>query len=78
MTSEREQAHHDDVPIHPDRLLKDLVTVLDPSATLVVEPFKRLAGKDQAAVGAEGAALLKFSAADVQAHDVQIAPAPAV
>ena len=48
------------------------------SATLVVEPFKRLAGKDQAAVGAEGAALLKFSAADVQAHDVQIAPAPAV
>ena len=39
MTNEREQAHHDDVPIHPDRLLKDLVTVLDPSATLVVDSF---------------------------------------
>jgi Winged helix DNA-binding domain len=43
------------------------------SATLVVEPFKRLAGRDKAAVIAEGVGLLKFSAADDQRHDVQIA-----
>jgi hypothetical protein len=42
------------------------------SATLVVEPFRRLAGVDEAAVGAEGAGLLRFSVADVQSHDVQI------
>jgi hypothetical protein len=42
------------------------------SATLVVEPFKRLAGADEAAVSEEGAALLRFSATDVQSHDVQI------
>lgn len=48
------------------------------SATLVVETFKRLAGSDKAAVSAEGAELLKFSAADVPVHEVQIAPAKAV
>ena len=48
------------------------------SATLVVETFKRLAGKEKAAVSAEGAELLKFSAADVPDHDVQIEPAQAV
>jgi Winged helix DNA-binding domain len=48
------------------------------SATLVVEPFKRLAATDKAAVSAEAAALLKFSAADVQHHDVKIAQAEAV
>jgi hypothetical protein len=42
------------------------------SATLVVEPFKRLAGRDEAALTAEGAGLLRFSAGDVQGHDVQI------
>jgi hypothetical protein len=42
------------------------------SATLVVEPFKRLAGGDEVAVSAEGAGLLKFSAADLESHDVQI------
>jgi hypothetical protein len=42
------------------------------SATLVVEPFKRLAGADEAAVSEEGAALLRFSATDVQSHEVQI------
>ena len=42
------------------------------AATLVVETFKRLAGQEKAAVSAEGAELLKFSAADLQGHDVQI------
>jgi hypothetical protein len=48
------------------------------SATLVVETFKRLAGKEKAALSAEGAELLSFSAADVQGHDVQIGTAEAV
>jgi hypothetical protein len=48
------------------------------SAKLVVEPFKRLAARDKAAVSAEGAALLNFAAADVPAHDVQIAAAQAI
>jgi hypothetical protein len=48
------------------------------SATLVVEPFKRLAGKDRVAVTAEGVELLKFAAADVPDHKVQIAPAETV
>ena len=47
------------------------------SATLVVEPFKRLAGPEKAALSAEGAELLKFVAADVQGYDVKIAPAEA-
>jgi hypothetical protein len=47
------------------------------SATLVVEPFKRLAGTEKAALSAEGAELLKFVAADVQGYDVKIAPAEA-
>jgi hypothetical protein len=44
----------------------------------VVETFKRLAGKEKAAVSAEGAELLRFSAPDLQGHDVQIAQAEAV
>jgi hypothetical protein len=43
----------------------------------VVEPFKRLAGTEKAALSAEGAELLKFVAADVQGYDVKIAPAEA-
>jgi winged helix DNA-binding protein len=47
------------------------------SAMLVVEPFKRLARREKAALSAEGAELLKFVAADVQGYDVKIAPVEA-
>jgi acetolactate synthase-1/2/3 large subunit len=36
---EREQKVRDSVPIHPDRLTRDLVTVLDKNATVVVDSF---------------------------------------
>lgn len=39
MAAAREGEHHRDVPIHPDRLMRDLVSVLDPSATMVVDSF---------------------------------------
>ena len=39
MLEEREASHHNDVPIHPDRLVKDLVKVLDQRTTLVVDSF---------------------------------------
>lgn len=39
IAEEREQEHHGDVPVHPDRLLKDLVTVLDHTATVIVDSF---------------------------------------
>lgn len=39
MLDEREAAHKADVPVHPDRLTKDLVTVLDPASTVVVDSF---------------------------------------
>jgi len=39
MAEDREQEHHGDVPVHPDRLLKDLVTVLDHTATVIVDSF---------------------------------------
>jgi acetolactate synthase-1/2/3 large subunit len=35
----REREHHDDVPVHPDRLMHDLVSVLDPSAVVIVDSF---------------------------------------
>jgi acetolactate synthase-1/2/3 large subunit len=37
--AEREAKVHDDVPIHPDRLARELVAVLDPSATVVIDSF---------------------------------------
>jgi acetolactate synthase-1/2/3 large subunit len=39
MLDERYEKHHDDFPIHPDRLVKDMVSVLDKDATLVVDSF---------------------------------------
>jgi acetolactate synthase-1/2/3 large subunit len=36
---DREAKVHADVPIHPDRLTRDLVSVLDPSATVVIDSF---------------------------------------
>ena len=39
MIVKRAQATHDDLPIHPDRLTKDLVSVIDNDATLVVDSF---------------------------------------
>jgi acetolactate synthase I/II/III large subunit len=39
MIAEREREHHDEVPMHPDRLMRDLVGVLDPSAVMVVDSF---------------------------------------
>jgi acetolactate synthase-1/2/3 large subunit len=39
MIHDREQAARDQVPIHPDRLARDLVEVLDPSATVVIDSF---------------------------------------
>jgi acetolactate synthase-1/2/3 large subunit len=37
--TEREEKVRASVPIHPDRLARDLVTVLDPSASVVVDSF---------------------------------------
>ena len=39
MIAEREAETHDDTPIHPDRLTKDLVSVVDDDATLVIDSF---------------------------------------
>lgn len=39
MITSREEEHHLEVPIHPDRLMHDLVDVLDPSSVLVVDSF---------------------------------------
>jgi acetolactate synthase-1/2/3 large subunit len=39
MLREREQKVHGSVPLHPDRLASDLVTVLDKNATVVVDSF---------------------------------------
>ena len=39
MIAERAAANHDAHPIHPDRLTKDLVSVLDDDASLVVDSF---------------------------------------
>jgi hypothetical protein len=44
-------------------------------ATLLIEPFVRLARKDAASLAAEGARLLSFAAAEAGIHDVEIAPA---
>jgi hypothetical protein len=41
------------------------------SATLVIELFKPLSKKDQAALAEEGAQLLKFAASDYASHDIQ-------
>lgn len=35
----RAREHHDDVPVHPDRLMRDLVSVLDPSAVMILDSF---------------------------------------
>ena len=35
----RQQQHHADVPVHPDRLMGDLVSVLDPSAVMILDSF---------------------------------------
>lgn len=37
--TEREEKVRASVPLHPDRLARDLITVLDPSATVVVDSF---------------------------------------
>ena len=39
MIGERAAKTHDDVPIHPDRLTKDLVSVIDKDATLIIDSF---------------------------------------
>jgi acetolactate synthase-1/2/3 large subunit len=39
MLEERERATHDDVPVHPDRLARDLCRVMDPDATIVIDSF---------------------------------------
>jgi acetolactate synthase-1/2/3 large subunit len=39
MVASREEEHHGDVPVHPDRLMHDLVSVLDPSAVMIVDSF---------------------------------------
>jgi acetolactate synthase-1/2/3 large subunit len=39
MIAERAQKTHTDVPIHPDRLTKDLVSVIDRDATLIIDSF---------------------------------------
>ncbi len=39
MISERAAKTHADVPIHPDRLTKDLVSVIDKDATLIIDSF---------------------------------------
>jgi len=39
MIADREAETHADTPIHPDRLTKDLVSVIDDDATLVVDSF---------------------------------------
>jgi acetolactate synthase-1/2/3 large subunit len=39
MVEGREREHHEDVPVHPDRLLRDLVRILDQTATVVVDSF---------------------------------------
>ena len=42
-------------------------------ATLVVEPFERLAKRDAGALTGEGARLLELAAADAERHDLSIA-----
>jgi acetolactate synthase-1/2/3 large subunit len=39
MIAQREAEHHQEVPIHPDRLLRDVVEVLDPASVVVVDSF---------------------------------------
>jgi acetolactate synthase-1/2/3 large subunit len=39
MIGEREQGVRDSIPLHPDRVARDLVTVLDKNATMVVDSF---------------------------------------
>ena len=39
MIDERAAKTHTDVPIHPDRLTKDLVSVIDKDATLIIDSF---------------------------------------
>lgn len=39
MIGERAAKTHSDVPIHPDRLTKDLVSVIDKDATLIIDSF---------------------------------------
>jgi hypothetical protein len=48
----------------------------DGGATLVVEPFERLAEPDAAALTEEGADLLEFAAADADIHDIRFANVP--
>ena len=39
MIAERAAKTHSDVPIHPDRLTKDLISVIDKDATLIIDSF---------------------------------------
>jgi acetolactate synthase-1/2/3 large subunit len=39
LTNDRAQKNRDAVPIHPDRLTKDLVSVIDKDATLIIDSF---------------------------------------
>ncbi len=36
---EQEQKHHDDTPIHPARVARELCEVIDPDATIVIDSF---------------------------------------
>jgi acetolactate synthase I/II/III large subunit len=37
--AEQEQKHHDDTPIHPARVARELCEVIDPDATIVIDSF---------------------------------------
>jgi len=39
MIDEREQANHDGVPVHPDRLARELCEMMDRDATVVIDSF---------------------------------------
>ena len=57
-----------------ERFTKDIDIVVrhGDTATLRVESFTPLSAAEQAAIGEEGARLLRFAAADAATHDVQV------
>jgi acetolactate synthase-1/2/3 large subunit len=36
---EQEHKHHDDIPIHPARVAREICEVIDPDATIVIDSF---------------------------------------